>query len=134
MTAETDQRPPRTPPRASRWLIVILLAVIATCLLIEVGFGSRPATAAPGQAGAADPMFAVAGQITRTTYGMYLVDVRRGTICLYEYVSATKKLHLRAARNVTFDLQLDAYNTEISPHQVKALVEQHRRLKTKPEP
>ncbi|MCE5279591.1 MAG: hypothetical protein ABFD92_08555 [Planctomycetaceae bacterium] len=129
----TDQRPNRTAHDASRWLIVFFLGAIAACLLAAVGAGAIPALAQDGggvTSGAGGNLFAVAGPLTRTTYGMYLVDSRNGTLCVYEYEPANKKLYLRAARNVAFDLQLDAYNTEISPHQVKTLVEQNRRLKT----
>ena len=121
---------------AGKWLIVILLSVIATCLLIEVGsstLGAQGAQAGAGS-GAKGGLFAVAGQITRETYGMYLVDAEKGTICVYQYVPTTRKLHLRAARNITFDLLLDAYNTELPPQEIKKLVEQHRRLKEKPGP
>ncbi len=118
---------------AGKWVIVILLSVIAVCLLIEVGKPARGAQAAAG-GGSKTGLFAVAGQITRDTYGMYLVDAERRTICVYQYVPTTRKLHLRAARNITFDLQLDAYNTELPPQEIKKLVEQHRRLKDKPGP
>ena len=119
------------PKTTARWLIVVLLSVIATCLLIEVGAGTSRSTAAPVKPGTDGGLFAVAGQVTRGTYGMYLVDQKRGSVCLYEYDANTQKLHLRASRNITFDLMLDAYNTEILPHEVKTLVEQHRRLKAK---
>ncbi|MBL7132872.1 MAG: hypothetical protein ISS78_02125 [Phycisphaerae bacterium] len=119
------------PQSAGKWVIVILLSVIATCLLIEVGLPARGARAAAGSGGKAE-IFAVAGQITRDTYGMYLVDLEGRTICVYQYVPTTRKLHLRAARNITFDMQLDAYNTELPPQEIKKLVEQHRRLKDKP--
>ncbi len=129
-----DQRPSRTMHDASRWLIVFFLGVIAACLLAALGAGIMPAVAQEGggsvTAAAGGNLFAVAGQLTRTTYGMYLVDSHNGTLCVYEYEPANKKLYLRAARTVAFDLQLDAYNTEISPQQVKTLVEQNRRLKT----
>jgi hypothetical protein len=121
---------------AGKWVIVILLSVIATCLLIEVGASSLDARGAQAgvDGGAKAGLFAVAGQITRDTYGMYLVDAERGTICVYQYVPTTRKLHLRAARNITFDLLLDAYNTELPPQEIKKLVEQHRRLKEKAGP
>ena len=121
---------------AGKWVIVILLSVIATCLLIEVGssaVGARGAEADAGN-GAKGGLFAVAGQITRDTYGMYLVDAEKGTICVYQFVPTTRKLHLRAARNITFDLLLDAYNTEPQPQEIKKLVEQHKRLKEKAGP
>ena len=130
MAERVAENTPGASRPAGKWVIVILLSVIAACLLIEVGMRAPRARAAEGSGGKAG-IFAVAGQITRDTYGIYLVDAERGTICLYEYVPSAHKLHLRAARNVTFDLRLDAYNTEPTPQEIKKLVEQHRRLKAK---
>lgn len=118
---------------AGKWVIVILLTVIAACLLMEVGKPARGAQAA-AVTGDKAGLFAVAGQITRDSYGLYLVDVERGTVCVYQYMATSRKLHLRAARNITFDVQLDAYNTQPPPQEIKKLVEQHRRLKDKSGP
>ena len=113
---------------AGRWAIVILLSVIATCLLLEAGLGGSGA-AADATSGAAGHMIAVAGQITADTYGLYLVDLKNGTISVYQYAKArTPQLRLLAARNITFDVQLDEYNTEPSPREIKKLVQQQQRL------
>ncbi len=127
------QNTPGASQSAGKWVIVILLSVIATCLLVEVGLPARGARAA-AVTGDKSEIFAVAGQITRDTYGLYLVDVERGTVCVYQYMATSRKLHLRAARNITFDVQLDAYNTQPPPQEIKKLVEQHRRLKDKSGP
>ena len=118
----------------ARWLIVALLAVIAVCLLVELGVSvsagqsGGPATAAAG----AKNVFAVAGQVTKDTYGLYLVDVEYGTICLYEWVPQAHKLRWMAARTYLYDRQLDEYNTELSPREVKKLVAQQKRLGDSP--
>ena len=119
-----------------RWLVVALLGVIAACLLIEVGFAT---SAARGQVtgGGAGKVFAVAGQVTPGTYGLYLLDLETNTICVYQYVSTERQLRLVAARTTVFDRQLDEYNTKPPPRDIRQLVEQHKRLdetKTKPEP
>ena len=113
---------------AVKWVAVTALCLICACLLVEAGRGLAQARAGAGQGGMSG-IFAVAGQITRDTYGLYLVDTQKGTICLHQYVPGTRKLHFRAARNVTFDLMMDSYNTELPPHEIKQLIEQHRRLK-----
>ena len=111
-----------------KWCVVGLLAVIAACLLVEVGVsvstGQAPATTAGGMKN----VFVVAGQITKDTYGLYLVDVEYGTICMYDWVPQKQKLRLMAARTFLFDRQLDDYNTEISPGEIKKLVAQQKRL------
>jgi len=115
----------------SRWLIVALLGVIAACLLIEVGAAT---SAARGEvtSGQGGKLFAVAGQISPGTFGLYLVDLENSTISVYQYVSTDKRLRLVAARNVLFDRQLDEYNTQPSPREIKTLIGQQKRLSEEP--
>jgi hypothetical protein len=128
---------PRSPAAgpAAKWLVVVLLAVIAACLLVEVGISVSTAQSAVGPAATAAGMkntFVVGGQITKDTYGLYLVDLEYGTICVYEWVPQTRKLRLMAARTYLFDRQLDEYNTELSPKEIKKLVAQQQRLDEAP--
>jgi len=115
---------------AAGWLAATFLAVIATCLLVELGAGSSHAgPPAPAvSSGGSDSIFAVAGQITPGSYGIYLVDTKNRTICVYQWLSSVRKLRLMAGRNYTYDLQLDEYNTTLSPREIKAMVERSRRL------
>lgn len=73
-------------------------------------------------------LFALGGQITRDTYGIYLVDPENSTITVYQWVPGDRKLELVASRNVAYDRLLDDYNTKPSPREIKELVEMHRRL------
>lgn len=76
-------------------------------------------------------LFAVAGQITPETFGLYVLDPRRESLAVYEYVPNPRtgpRLHLRAARSVMFDLQLESYNTEPSPMEIADMVRQARRV------
>ena len=114
-----------------KWLIVILLATIAGCLLVEIGAAVSTASAQvqAGRAPASGDIFAVAGQVTSDSYGIYLIDANNATIAVYQWLPNVRKLRLMAARNVKFDLQLDEYNSdEPSPREIKQLVEQHDRL------
>ena len=116
---------------AGQWVIVVLLSVIATCLLIEVGFG---ASSARGQISSADggDIMVVGGQVMKDSYGLYLVDRKNRTICIYQWLPATRKLRLMAARTFSYDVQLDDYNADRpTPSEVKRLVEENRRLKSK---
>ena len=47
---------------------------------------------------------------------------------MYQWQAGARKLRLLAARNCTFDLQLDEYNTEPSPNEIQNLVRQGRTL------
>ena len=60
------------------------------------------------------------------------MDLEYGTICVYEWVPQTRKLRLMAARTYLFDRQLDEYNTELSPKEIKKLVAQQQRLDEAP--
>lgn len=117
----------------AQWLIVALLAAVAVLLGAETVFRPSRAAGQTGSAGAAQPasgVLAVAGQITRDTYGLYLVDLRNDTICLYEYVSGRPgALWLRAARTFIYDRQLDAYKTKPEPAEIADIVSKARRLK-----
>ncbi len=113
--------------RQVKWLIIILLAVVAGCLLIEIGLGVSAATGQVTSAAGGD-VVAVAGQLTSDSYGIYLIDTRKGTMAVYQWLPNVKKLRLLAARNLSYDLQLDEFNTEPLVRQIKQLVEQHRSL------
>jgi len=123
---------PDSPRRAGagKWLVVILLSVIATCLLIELGNGADMALAEPSVAasGADGGVIAVSAQITTDSYGVYLLNPKRGTIAVYQFQPKTRTLRLMAVRNYGFDVQLDEYNTEPSPREIKQLVGQQQRL------
>jgi len=124
-----DDRTGRTAG-IGRWLIVGLLGIVAGGVLVE-------ATRAVGdEAELPEPpsILAVTGQITRDGYGIYLVDTDNQTICVYQYVPNQRLLRLLAARTFAFDSQLDDYNTEPSPRQIRELVRTHRRLTDPYEP
>jgi hypothetical protein len=121
-------------PGVSRWqwAIVVGLSALAGGLLCQVFLtGAAQAQATSGQKG---NVFALAGQISKDNYGIFLVDSGTSTMAIYEWVPDKvqgRKLHLVAARNFAFDLQLDDYNnSEPLPRDVKALVQQHRKLES----
>ncbi len=77
----------------------------------------------------------MSGQLSPGTFGLYLVDEQRGTMAVYEYLPAERKLTLRAARAFAYDLALEQYNTEPSPAEVAKMVNQARRIpETSPAP
>jgi hypothetical protein len=96
----------RTP--MVQWMIVVLLSVIATCLLMELGFGASAATAQVTSVGGSD-MLVVGGQITKDSYGLYLVDTKKQAMCVYQWLPSTSKVRLMAARNFEYDVQLDCF-------------------------
>lgn len=121
-------KPARADLLSFRHVAVVGLLLLAGGLLVQLGMSLSPAQAQDTSGGGAEGVFAVAGQISPETYGIYLVDVRRGTICLYQYLSNTRKLKLMAARTFLFDRQLEDYNTEPDPREVKKLVAEGRSM------
>jgi hypothetical protein len=122
-------RPSSRPAGAGSWLVVILLSVIATCLLIEVGRGVDAARGEPSVAssGGGD-VIVVSAQLAADAYGVYLLDTKRGTMAVYQFQPSKRTLRLMAVRGYGFDMQLDEYNTEPSPLEIKKLVQQQQRL------
>ena len=119
---------------APQWLIVVFLAVVAALLAANLFFSPAPAEAQTGSAGPTGPsaLFAVAGQLAKDTYGLYLLDQGNGTICVYQFCADQRKvpkLRLVAARTFIYDRQLDSYNTEPPPKDVAKLVAEARRLR-----
>jgi hypothetical protein len=121
---------------AAQWVTVVLLALAAGALAGRLLLATDSAAAQTGSRGAqtgpageADGVFAVAGQVTRDSYGLYLVDVRHGTICMYQYMPGQQGLRLVAARTFIYDRQLDSYNTHPLPKDVAKMVTEARRLK-----
>lgn len=128
MKVESNAPRPSVLRVPSRHAVVLLLAAIAACLVLQVGLTLAPATAQDTAAGGGEGVFVVAGQVTPETYGLYLVDVRRGAICVYQYVPGTRKLQLLAARTFMFDRQLENYNTLPDPREIKKLVAEAKPL------
>jgi hypothetical protein len=112
---------------ALRWLVVVLLAGGVGALLAEVAGGQTPPEVET-QARTGAEVVAVTGQLGSGAYGIYLLDTRRRTICLYQWDASRKVLRLLASRTWAFDAQLDEYNTHPSPREIKRLIGQRTRL------
>ena len=113
---------------AARWATVFVLGALAGCLLTQVHSALTAAQAQPSGGAAGAGLLMVAGQLTRDSYGLYLVDAENGTINVYQWMPESRKLQLLAGRSFLFDRQLDEYNTEPSPRAIKEMVEKARRL------
>lgn len=112
----------------ARWLAVFLLGAIAACLIAQLS-GTFPAAQAQVSGSSKGPgLLMVAGQLTRDSYGLYLVDPDNSIINVYQWVPETRTLKLLAGRSFLYDRQLDEYNTEPSPRAIKEMVEKARRL------
>ena len=102
-----------------RWLFVAVLAVVAACLVVDVGFA---VARGPGLSGG-DNVLAVAGPLTSDTNGLFLVDLDNETILVYQYSSGKNRLRFSAARTFAYDRLLEDYSTSPSPEQIRRMVE-----------
>lgn len=112
-----------------RWSVLCVLLAIGLMLLVELGGEVMAQTTASSGRGGNGEVFVVAGQVTQGTYGLFLVDTKNETVCVYQYLPQTRKLKLMAARTYRFDTKLDDYNSDgPSPAEVKKLVSQQKPL------
>lgn len=128
MPEANEARVRARPAAAVQWAVVGVLAFVAGALSQQLLL-APPAASAQSPAAASGGVLAVAGQISRDSYGVYLVDLRSGTITMYEYVSGERTLWLRAARSIQADRQLDDYNTKPDPKEILRLVSEASRMK-----
>lgn len=114
--------------QALTWVIAAALVVIAVCLVMLVDRRSVAHAQSVSHAGARG-VFAFTGQLTKNTYGVFLVDVDTATVWCYEYVPGKPELRLVAGRTWTFDRYLKNFNAgSPSPEEIRELVEQQRAL------
>jgi hypothetical protein len=114
-------------------LIAVSVALGVAAGLLIAGLG-QSATAQQGllgggASGESGGIFAVTGPLTDRSYGLYVIDSRRQSVAVYEYVAndrGGKVLQLRAARNFGYDTRLSEYNTSPSPAEIAELVGQDR--------
>lgn len=120
------------------WVIAVLLAVIATALvmrtddlsLLRSSWAQTPTTGG-GPAAGARSIYAFTGQLDSKTYGLFMMDVDSGTIWCYEIAKGQpgmgSHLKLVAARSWIFDRYLEEFNVAApTPAEVRQLVEQQQ--------
>lgn len=132
MSPESSQTRLRPTAALVRWLPVAAMVVAAGALAALLLKPVDSAVAQVYDRESQGRLFAVPAQVGPDNYGVYIVDSRNDTICVYEYTpgrgSNPAKLRLTAARRFSFDMQLEEYNTEPSVREIRDLVEQHRRM------
>ena len=122
--------PPRkTAPHPIYWMIAGALMTIAVTLISQRG-GSPLGDMAFGQpttSAGARGVFAFSGQLTKNTYGVYVVDTDTATMWMYEYLGAKGCLRLAASRSWRFDRYLENHNLcDLPPETVEQMVEEQR--------
>ena len=120
-------------PHPVFWVIAIALVVIATTLVTRPEGPSWPPNlidSAMGQSvtsAGARGVFAFTGQLTKSTFGVHLVDVDAMTMWTYEYEPARGCLRLASARTWRYDRYLENFNTcNLPPDVVEKMIEDQR--------
>lgn len=96
---------------------------------LPILFSGTPAFArgVKGRMLGANGIYMMPGQLGPQQYGVFLMDLDSGTLCVYETLPDRARLRLVAARNFQYDRFLKDFNNESpTPHQVKRLVMQQR--------
>ncbi len=116
-------------PHPVFWVIAGALVTIAVVLLCR-GEPSPFANVALGQSGGvvgARGVFAFSGQLTKGTYGVYMVDADTMTIWAYEYLPQKGCMRLVGARTWRYDRYLENYNIcDLPPDVVEQMVQEQR--------
>lgn len=105
-------------------IAALLLANLVAMLCRSEGVSLLPAALAQRQAPIAGGagLFVMPAQLSANQWGCYLMDVDRGTLCVYQYQPGSIRLQFVAARNFTNDLKLANFNTLPTPREIGDLV------------
>jgi len=113
-------------------VIAVALVVIATALVIRpqnIPLDSAAYAQLPTSAGARG-VFAFSGQLSKGTFGVYVVDTDAMTIWAYEYLSQKGCLRLAGARTWRYDRYLENHNVcDLPPDVVEKMVEEQRQYR-----
>ncbi len=124
--------PPRHTPHPVYWVIATALVMIALMLVVRPA-GPSFENLAYGQMGGsagARGVFAFSGQLSKNTYGVYMVDSDAMTIWAYEYLPQKGCMRLAAARTWRYDRYLENHNIcDLPPDVVEQMVESQRQYR-----
>ena len=122
----------RPRPHPVFWIIAVALAIIAVEQVLRWDSSSLEGRvlAQPVASGGARGVFAFSGQLSKNTYGVYMVDVDAMTISVYEFNQQKNCLRLAAARTWRYDRYLENYNIcDLPPDTVERMIEDQRRYR-----
>ena len=107
------------------YLVAGLLAINIVVSMSKPDFPSLlPAAYAQRQAPIAGGagIFVMPAQLSGNTWGCYLIDVDRSTLCCYQFFPGSSELKFVAARNYRYDTQVSSFNTSPTPAEIQNLV------------
>ena len=111
------------------WANAAAVALLGVALLLRTGPSgvnllpeARAQIPISGGAG----LYVMPAQFAGNIWGALLLDVDRQTLMAYQFDAAAKKLNFMAARDVTADRRLGAYNTVPDPAEIKAIADKEQ--------
>lgn len=115
------------------WIIAILLAIIATALIVgQSGSLIQPAHAQNSGMVGARGIFAFTGQLDENSYGLFMLDVDSNNVWCYQYQPNDSRLKLVAARSFLYDRYLEDYkNAAPGPQEIKRMLDDQRRIRSR---
>lgn len=132
LQSEAFTSPVTRSPHPVFWVIAVALLVIATSAVLRqdgLTMGNL-ALGQPVSSGGARGIFAFSGQLSKATYGLYMVDLDSMTLWVYEYQSQKGCLRLAAARTWRYDRYLENHNLcDLPPEIVEQMVEEQRQFR-----
>ncbi len=140
-TKATEANYPSSAPRLRQtphpvyWVIATALSIIAIAVVVQMfsPAGSpqgNMAFAQPTTSGGSRGVFAFSGQLSKSTYGVYMVDVDAMTIWSYEYLPQKGCMRLAASRTWRYDRYLEKYNNcDLPPEIVEQMIEEQRKYR-----
>jgi len=116
------------PRQTVHWVIALLLAIIATILVVrDGGMGADFAMAQQQGMVGARGLFAFTGPLGRDRTGLFMMDVDAGTVWCYEFNVTKGRMRLVAARSFRNDRFLENYNQDSpSPDEARELLNVQR--------
>jgi len=116
------------------WIIAILLAIIATALIVGQPGSTliQPANAQNSSMVGARGIFAFTGQLDEDSYGLFMLDVDSNNVWVYQYQPNDSRLKLVAARSFLYDRYLEDYkNAAPGPQEIKRMLDDQRRIQSR---
>lgn len=110
------------------WANAALLAILVIAVIGRGNLLGSSATAAPvlppiaGGGG----RFLMPAQFSISTWGCYVMDIDKETLCAYQFYPSEKQLRLVAARDFGNDLNLRDFNTTPHPDEIQKLIEMEK--------
>ena len=121
-------------PRRNNALVIALYVNAALLLAILVAFLTRDGSPTFLSAAHAAPLgqpiagggtvYLMPAQFSQNTYGAYVMDIDKQTLCAYQYFPGTNQLRFVSARRFSHDLRMEDFNTLPPPADIKKLIEQ----------